>query len=49
MVQWSRLRVFTADGACSIPGQGTKIPQATGHRQTKQNNNNKKLRPREEI
>ena len=28
MVQWLGLRAFTAEGAGSIPGQGTKIPQA---------------------
>ena len=29
MVQWLGLRAFTAKGADSIPGHGTKIPQAT--------------------
>ena len=29
MVQWLRLYTFTAKGQGSIPGQGTKIPQAT--------------------
>lgn len=28
MVQWSGLLTFTANGVGSIPGQGTKIPQA---------------------
>ena len=28
MVQWLRLSAFTAEGPGSIPGQGTKIPQA---------------------
>ena len=29
MVQWLGLLAFTAKGPGSIPGQGTKIPQAT--------------------
>ena len=29
MVQWLGLCTFTAKGAGSIPGQGTKIPQAS--------------------
>ena len=29
MVQWLGLHAFTAKGPGSIPGQGTKIPQAT--------------------
>ena len=40
MVQWSGLLAFTAEGAGSIPGLGTKIPQAAQHSQihkTKQN------------
>ena len=28
MVQWLGLCAFTTEGAGSIPGQGTKIPQA---------------------
>ena len=28
MVQWLELSAFTAKGPGSIPGQGTKIPQA---------------------
>ena len=28
VVQWLGLRTVTAAGLCSIPGQGTKIPQA---------------------
>ena len=28
VVQWLGLRTFTAEGLGSIPGQGTKIPQA---------------------
>ena len=35
MVQWLRLRAFTAEGAGSIPGQETKIPQAVWHGQKK--------------
>ena len=29
MDQWLGLRTFTAEGPGSIPGRGTKIPQAT--------------------
>ena len=29
VVQWFRLCAFTAVGLGSIPGRGTKIPQAT--------------------
>ena len=28
-VQWTGLCAFTAGGHSSIPGQGTKVPQAT--------------------
>ena len=35
MVQWSGLCTFTAKGPGSIPGQGTKVPQATGRGQKK--------------
>ena len=35
MVQWLGLRAFTAEGAGSIPGQETKIPQAVWHGQKK--------------
>ena len=48
-VQWLGLCAFTAEGAGSIPGWGTKVLQATwhGHKKQKQNktktkNNNKK-------
>ena len=34
-VQWLGLRAFTAEGADSIPGRGTKIPQATWRSQQK--------------
>ena len=37
MVQWLGFCAFTAEGAGSIPGRGTKIPQAVG---CSQNNNN---------
>ena len=30
VVQWLGLCVFTAEGADSVPGRRTKIPQATG-------------------
>ena len=32
-VQWSGLRTFTAEGAGSIPGRGTKVPQAVWYSQ----------------
>ena len=32
--QWLGLPVFTANGPGSIPGQGTKIPQAVQHGQS---------------
>ena len=35
VVQWLGLRAFTAEGAGSIPGQETKIPQAVWHGQKK--------------
>ena len=35
MVQWLGLRARTAGGAGSIPGRGTKIPQAVSHSQKK--------------
>ena len=34
VVQWLRLHTFTAVGLGSIPGRGTKIPQAVLHGQT---------------
>ena len=34
-VQWLRLCTSTAEGTGSIPGQGTKIPQAEQHGQNK--------------
>ena len=35
VVQWLGLHAFTAEGAGSIPGRGTKIPQASQHGQKK--------------
>ena len=35
LVQWFGLIALTAEGLGSIPGQGTKIPQATWHKQRK--------------
>ena len=40
-VQWSRLCIFTAEGPGSIPGQGTKIPQATWRSQKNKITQNK--------
>ena len=34
VVQWLRLRVSTAGGVGSIPGQGTKIPHIAGWTET---------------
>ena len=42
MVQWLGLRAFTAGGAGSIPGQGTKIPHAAWHGQKKNKQTNPK-------
>ena len=39
-VQWLGLHAFTAEGAGSIPSQGTKIPQAAEHGQKKQKEKN---------
>ena len=38
VVKWLELCAFTAEGLGLIPGQGTKIPQASWYGQ---NNNNK--------
>ena len=35
VVQWLRLYASNAGGAGSIPGWGTKIPHATGHKHSK--------------
>ena len=35
MIQWLGFRTFTAEGPGSIPGRGTKIPQAMQHGQKK--------------
>ena len=37
MVQWLELCALTAEVLGSIPGQGTKIPQAMQHSQKKKN------------
>ena len=36
VVQWLGLHAFTAEGLSLIPGQGTKIPQASPHGQEKE-------------
>ena len=41
-LQWLELCTFTADGPDSIPGQGTKIPQATQYGQKKKTKEKKK-------
>ena len=38
-VQWLGLCTFTAEGTGSIPGQGTKIPQAVRRSQKKKEKN----------
>ena len=40
--QWLGLHAFTAEGAGSIPGWGTKILQAVQHGQSPPKNNSKK-------
>ena len=42
-VQWLGLQALTAKGQGSIPGQGTKIPQATGCDQNQNENKNNTL------
>ena len=42
-VQWLGLRAFTAEGTGSIPGQGTKIPQALRHGQNQKQTNKNRL------
>ena len=37
VVQWLGLHAFIAEGPGSIPGQGTKIPQAVSRGQKKKN------------
>ena len=37
MVQQLRLHTFTTEGRGSIPGQETKVPEATQHGQKKKN------------
>ena len=41
-VQWSGLGTFTAEGLGSIPGQGTKIPQAKTKTKSKTNQQQQK-------
>ena len=41
MVQWLRLHAPTAEGMGSIPGGGTKIPQAARYGQKKEKQRNK--------
>ena len=43
MVQWLGPGAFTAGGPGSIPGQGTKIPQATRHDQQQKQNGKRAL------
>ena len=38
VVQWLRFHACIAGGVGSIPGQGTKIPHATGHSKKKKKN-----------
>ena len=38
MVQWLGVQAFTTEGIGSIPGQGTKIPQATWPKEIKKKN-----------
>ena len=42
-VQWLGLRAFTAEGPHSIPGRGTKIPQAVWHGQQKKMKRKKEI------
>ena len=50
VVQWLGLHAFTAEGASSIPGRGTKIPQAMQRsqkqKQTQTNRQNRKQNPK---
>ena len=39
MVQWLGVQAFTTEGMGSIPGQGTKIPQATWPKEIKKKKN----------
>ena len=43
-VQWLRPGAFTEEGPGLIPGQGTKIPQATWRGQNNKKNKNKKIK-----
>ena len=42
-VQWLELHAFTAEGPGSIPGWGTKIPQAAQHSQKKRKKMHRKM------
>ena len=42
VVQWLGVRALTAEGPVSMPGQGTKIPQAVWHGQKETKQKNKK-------
>ena len=44
VVQWLGFGASTAGGTSSIPGQGTKVPQATRYSQKKKKKNLKYLR-----
>ena len=43
-VQWLGLCAFTAEGAGSTPGRGTKIPEAMQRGQKKKTKKNKKIK-----
>ena len=42
VVQWLELGAFTAEGLCSIPGWGAKIPQAEWPKKRKKEKGKKK-------
>ena len=44
-VQWLELQALTAEGLGSIPGWGTKIPQAMWHSQRTKNKNKQTKKP----
>ena len=43
MVQWLGLSALTAEGLGSIPGWGTKMPQAVQPKKKKERNKNKEI------
>ena len=49
MVQWLALGALTARGLGSIPGWGSKIPQATYHGQKTKMKTNKQKDPNSEV